>query len=127
EIEGAARKKLIEQLRDDAQARVVDLDGWVGLPGFVPPNERRGLVLIDPPFEASDEFDRLADGFAAAYRKWPTGSYLLWYPAKSRRATDALARQVTQVATSSKPAGKCLRLKFSIAPQSVDAALASTG
>jgi len=127
EIEGAARKKLIEQLRDDAQARVVDLDGWVALPGFVPPNERRGLVLIDPPFEASDEFDRLADGFAAAYRKWPTGSYLLWYPAKSRRATDTLARQVTRVTTSSKPAGKCLRLEFSVAPQSVDAALASTG
>jgi 23S rRNA (adenine2030-N6)-methyltransferase len=127
EIEGAARKQLIEQLRGDTQARVVDLDSWVALPAFVPPNERRGLVLIDPPFEAGDEFERLAEGFDAAFRKWPTGSYLLWYPAKSRRATDALARQVAQVAASTKPAGKCLRLEFSIGPQNSEAALASAG
>ncbi len=42
---------------------MVDLDGWTALPAFVPPNERRGLVLIDPPFEAEDEFDRLATAF----------------------------------------------------------------
>ena len=73
---------------------MVDLDGWTALPAFVPPNERRGLVLIDPPFEQKDEFERLADGFAEAFAKWPTGSYLLWYPVKSRRATDGLARHV---------------------------------
>jgi 23S rRNA (adenine2030-N6)-methyltransferase len=127
ELEPSARKQLIEQLKRDAQARVVDLDGWVALPAFVPPNERRGLVLIDPAFEASDEFERLADGFTAAFRKWPTGSYVLWYPAKNRRATDNLAQHVAQTAASVKPAGKCLRLEFSVAPQAADAALASTG
>ena len=90
---------------------------WTALPAFVPPNERRGLVLIDPPFEQKDEFERLADGFAEAYAKWPTGSYLLWYPVKSRRATDALARHVAGAAGASKPPGKCLRLEFSVAPQ----------
>src|SRR5215471_1127157 len=113
EIEPKARKALIDALRRDTQARVVDLDGWVALPAFVPPKERRGLVLIDPPFEAKDEFERLADGFAAAFRKWPTGQYLLWYPAKSRRATDTLAERVAQAAASVKPPGKCLRLEFS--------------
>src|SRR5215475_11594836 len=88
EVEAGARKHLIDALRRDSQARVVDLDGWTALPAFVPPNERRGLVLIDPSFEQKDEFERLADGFAEAYAKWPTGSYLIWYPAKSRRATD---------------------------------------
>ena len=73
---------------------MVDLDGWTALPAFVPPNERRGLVLIDPSFEQKDEFEKLADGFAEAYAKWPTGSYLIWYPVKSRRATDTLARLV---------------------------------
>ena len=77
---------------------MVDLDGWMALPAFVPPNERRGLVLIDPPFERKDEFERLADGFAEAFAKWPTGSYLLWYPVKSRRVTDDLARHVARVA-----------------------------
>jgi 23S rRNA (adenine2030-N6)-methyltransferase len=127
EVEPKARKHLIDALRRDPQARVVDLDGWVALPAFVPPNERRGLVLIDPPFEASDEFERLADGFAKAYAKWPTGIYLLWYPAKSRRATDDLARQVAETAASVRPAGKCLRLEFSAAPQVAGAPLASTG
>jgi 23S rRNA (adenine2030-N6)-methyltransferase len=127
EVEAKAREQLIDALRRDTQARVVDIDGWMALPAFVPPNERRGLVLVDPPFEAKDEFERLAEGFAKAFAKWPTGIYLLWYPAKSRRATDELARHVADVAASVKPAGKCLRLEFSVAPQLADAALASTG
>jgi 23S rRNA (adenine2030-N6)-methyltransferase len=127
EPEPNARKGLIEALRRDAQARVVDLDGWVALPAFVPPNERRGLILIDPPFEAKDEFERMANGFATAFAKWPTGSYLLWYPAKSRRATDHLAQQVAGITASATPPGKCLRLEFSVAPQVPDMALTSAG
>jgi 23S rRNA (adenine2030-N6)-methyltransferase len=127
EVEPKARKRLIDALRRDTQARIVDLDGWLALPAFVPPNERRGLVLIDPPFEAKDEFERLAEGFAAAFVKWPTGSYLLWYPVKSRRATDTLARRVAEVAGASRPPGKALRLEFSVAPQAADSALVSAG
>jgi 23S rRNA (adenine2030-N6)-methyltransferase len=127
EVEPSARRQLIEQLRRDAQARVVDLDGWTALPAFVPPNERRGLVLIDPPFEQKDEFERLASGFAAAFAKWPTGSYLLWYPAKSRRANDELVRRVAAVAAAVQPRGKCLRLEFSVAPQTSGTSLASSG
>ena len=128
EVEPKARKRLIDALRRDTQARVVDLDGWLALPAFVPPNERRGLVLIDPPFEQKDEFERLAEGFAEAFAKWPTGSYLMWYPVKSRRATDTLARAGRR--RGRPPAsrrGKCLRLEFSVAPQAAGAALASAG
>src|ERR1700755_2991857 len=52
EVEPKARKRLIDALRRDTQARIVHLDGWPALRAFVPPNERRGLVLIDPPSEA---------------------------------------------------------------------------
>jgi 23S rRNA (adenine2030-N6)-methyltransferase len=127
ELEPGARKALIDALRRDTQARVVDLDGWTALTAFVPPKERRGLVLIDPPFEAKDEFEQLAAGFRAAFQKWPTGSYLLWYPVKSRRAADTLAREVAEAAAGAKPAGKCLRLEFSVAPQEAGGPLASTG
>jgi 23S rRNA (adenine2030-N6)-methyltransferase len=127
EVADGPRKDLIDALRRDPQARVVDLDGWVALPAFVPPNERRGLVLIDPPFEAKDEFERLADRFAAAFTKWPTGIYVLWYPAKNRRAADELAGHVAEVAAATKPAGKCMRLEFSVAPQAAGSPLASTG
>jgi 23S rRNA (adenine2030-N6)-methyltransferase len=127
EVEPKARKRLIDALRRDTQARVVDLDGWVALPAFVPPNERRGLVLIDPPFEQKDEFERLARGFEEAFAKWPTGIYVLWYPVKSRRATDALARHVAAVADAAIGPGKCLRLEFSVAPQVADGGLTSAG
>jgi 23S rRNA (adenine2030-N6)-methyltransferase len=127
EVADGPRKDLIDALRRDPQARVVDLDGWVALPAFVPPNERRGLVLIDPPFEAKDEFERLADRFAAAFTKWPTGIYVLWYPAKNRRAADELAGHVAEVAAATKPAGKCMRLEFSVAPQAAGSPLLSTG
>jgi 23S rRNA (adenine2030-N6)-methyltransferase len=127
EVEPKARKRLIDALRRDTQARVVDLDGWLALPAFVPPKERRGLILIDPPFEAKDEFERLAQGFSEAFVKWPTGSYLIWYPVKSRRATDTLARHVANVIGAGKPAGKALRLEFSVAPQEAGGPLASAG
>src|SRR6202162_6482121 len=117
EVEPKARKLLIDALRRDAQARVVDLNGWMALPAFVPPNERRGLVPIDPPYEQKDEFERLAEGFTEAFAKWPTGSYVLWYPVKSRRATDSLARHVAQTVADGTSPGKCLRLEFSVAPQ----------
>ncbi|MGO4711556.1 23S rRNA (adenine(2030)-N(6))-methyltransferase RlmJ [Bradyrhizobium sp. 2TAF24] len=127
EVEPQARKGLIDALRRDEQGRVVDLDGWTALPAFVPPNERRGLVLVDPPFEAADEFTRLADGFAAAFAKWPTGSYLLWYPAKQRRATDTLAQAVARVAATRLTPDKVLRIEFSVAPQDPDGGLTSAG
>lgn len=127
ELEPVARKQLIAALRHDEQARVVDIDGWVALPAYVPPKERRGVVLIDPPFEAKDEFARMTDVFAQAYAKWPTGIYMLWYPAKSRRATDDLARNVAATCAASAVPGKVLRLEFSIAPQTADGPLTSTG
>jgi 23S rRNA (adenine2030-N6)-methyltransferase len=127
EVEPKARKLLIDALRRDVQARVVDLDGWVALPAFVPPKERRGLVLIDPAFEQKDEFERLADGFAKTFAKWPTGSYLLWYPVKSRRATDGLAGHVADTVAKASVPGKCLRLEFSVAPQTAGGALTSSG
>src|SRR5579863_127266 len=127
EVEPVARKMLIEALRRDAQARVVDLDGWTALPAFVPPNERRGLVLIDPPYEQKDEFERLASGFSQSFAKWPTGHYLLWYPVKSRRATDSLARHVAGLAGSGASPATSLRLEFSVAPQAADAGLISAG
>jgi 23S rRNA (adenine2030-N6)-methyltransferase len=127
EIEPGARKQLIDALRRDTQARVVDLDGWTALSAFVPPKERRGLVLIDPPFEAKNEFTRLSGRFGEAFHKWPTGSYLIWYPVKSRRAADTLATYVARDAATVRPTGTCLRLEFSVAPQQADGPLASTG
>jgi 23S rRNA (adenine2030-N6)-methyltransferase len=128
ELEPKARKQLIRALHRDPQGRVVDLDGWMALPAFVPPNERRGLVLVDPPFESRDEFTRLGDGIAAAHGKWPTGIYMLWYPIKERRAVETLADRIARVANAGGGSdAKCLRVEFSVAPQTADSGLVSTG
>jgi 23S rRNA (adenine2030-N6)-methyltransferase len=80
----------------DVQVRTIALDGWLALGAFVPPKERRGLVLVDPPFEERGEFTTMLDGFLAAYRKWPTGIYALWYPVKDLPAVDAFRVGLTR-------------------------------
>ncbi|MEA1676053.1 23S rRNA (adenine(2030)-N(6))-methyltransferase RlmJ [Nitrospirillum sp. BR 11163] len=70
--------------RGDRQVAVHHMDGWTALKAHLPPKEKRGLVLIDPPFEAADDFDRLVAGLALAHGRWPTGIYALWYPIKDR-------------------------------------------
>lgn len=81
-------------LGGDRRVRVVELDGWVGLRANIPPKERRGLVLIDPPFEAADEFATLARHLGQAWRKWPGGLYAAWYPARTGALTRAFVRAV---------------------------------
>ncbi|WP_363348151.1 23S rRNA (adenine(2030)-N(6))-methyltransferase RlmJ [Methylocystis echinoides] len=66
----------------DARVKTIHIDGYTGLSAYVPPKERRGLVLIDPPFERTDEFAAMFSAFLAAYQKWPTGVYALWHPSK---------------------------------------------
>jgi 23S rRNA (adenine2030-N6)-methyltransferase len=62
--------------------RVTELDGWLSLGAHLPPKEKRGIVLVDPPFEIDGEYDRLVAGLATAYRRFPGGTYCLWYPLK---------------------------------------------
>jgi 23S rRNA (adenine2030-N6)-methyltransferase len=126
ELQPDARRRLIGALRHDPQGRVVDLDGWVALTAFVPPKERRGLVLIDPAFEAKDEFSRLASGFAAAYAKWPTGTYLIWYPVKQRRQPEELVRSVSEV-LGDRADEHMLRIEFSAAPLEAGGPMVSAG
>ncbi|MEJ0078176.1 MAG: 23S rRNA (adenine(2030)-N(6))-methyltransferase RlmJ [Alphaproteobacteria bacterium] len=98
EREPNAARALIARLRGDKRARAVAIDGYTALNAYVPPKERRGLVLVDPPFEQPDEFDALAQGLAGAHRKWPTGVYALWYPVKDARETDGFLRRLTRLA-----------------------------
>lgn len=70
--------------RADARVGVHHMDGYTALKAMLPPPERRGLVLIDPPFEVRDEFTQMRKGLANALKRWPTGLYALWYPIKAR-------------------------------------------
>ncbi|PWC55659.1 23S rRNA (adenine(2030)-N(6))-methyltransferase RlmJ [Azospirillum sp. TSO22-1] len=70
----------------DGQVAVHAMDAYHALKAHLPPKEKRGLVLIDPPFEEPDEFVRLVAGLRQAHRRWPTGIYAIWYPIKERPA-----------------------------------------
>lgn len=72
-------------------------DGYAGLKAGLPPPERRGMVLLDPPYESLDELKELVRAFAEAYRRWPGGIYLMWYPIRSaeqRRGVHARLRNL---------------------------------
>jgi 23S rRNA (adenine2030-N6)-methyltransferase len=68
----------------DPQVAVHQRDGWEALGALLPPKERRGLVLIDPPYEKPDEFTDLIDGLAVAHARFRTGVLAAWYPIKHR-------------------------------------------
>ncbi len=71
--------------------KVLRLDGWTALHALIPSPERRGLVLIDPPYEQPGELKRLAAEMVKAWRKWPTGVFLGWYPIKDPGAVAEAA------------------------------------
>ncbi len=71
---------LRNEFKGDPQVAVHHLDGYQGLKAFLPPKEKRGLVLIDPAFELHDEVERAVHGLHAAWQRWPQGIYAFWYP-----------------------------------------------
>jgi 23S rRNA (adenine2030-N6)-methyltransferase len=111
ELEPRAATALAANLRLDARARAVPIDGWVALNAYVPPKERRGVVLVDPPYEDKNEFARLAAAVASAHRKWATGVFLLWYPIKDRDGPDLLAGALARSGI-----GKILRAELELPP-----------
>jgi len=90
EMQGEIFAELARRFKRDARFITNRLDGYLAWKAQIPPPERRGLVLVDPPFEVEDEFERMGAGLSDMGRKWPTGSAALWYPIKVRRAAEGL-------------------------------------
>lgn len=88
--EDAARLRAL--FARDAAVKPLAIDGWTALKAVLPPKERRGVVLIDPPFEEPGEFRRLVDALAAAHRRFATGTVILWYPIKDVRIARVFSR-----------------------------------
>jgi 23S rRNA (adenine2030-N6)-methyltransferase len=122
ELEPKAAAALAANLRGDPRIKTLAIDGWTALSAYVPPKERRGVVLVDPPYEKPDDFVRLVEGLAIAHHKWPTGIYMLWYPIKDRSGPDRLAKAVRRLAIP-----KILRAEMMVAPPSADGPLTGSG
>jgi 23S rRNA (adenine2030-N6)-methyltransferase len=85
-------------LSTEPDSKAMALDGYVALRALLPPKERRGVVLIDPPFEVTDELAKLADAVADAKRRFATGTLLIWYPIKDPDTLKGLYRSITDLA-----------------------------
>jgi 23S rRNA (adenine2030-N6)-methyltransferase len=79
------------------RARVFHADGYARLMTLLPPPERRGLILIDPPYESNDESFLAARALAEAHRRFATGIFMIWFPIKSAPAADAFCGEVRLV------------------------------
>jgi 23S rRNA (adenine2030-N6)-methyltransferase len=89
--EFAALKETLAPFRN---AQAEEGDGYRRTVKLLPPPSRRGLVLMDPPFEAADEFSLLAQTVREAWRKFATGIYLVWYPVKSQAEAAGFVGEV---------------------------------
>lgn len=94
ELHPADHAVLNEAFNAVSNLKVMHLDGWTALHALIPPKEKRGLVLIDPPYEKTGELERLGTELLAALRKWPTGVYAGWYPIKDLAPVDSVARRL---------------------------------
>ncbi len=79
---------LADEFRDARRVRVESVDGYAAIKAHLPPLERRALVLIDPPFEAGDEFARVAESLDEALRRLPAATVAIWYPLTERSRSD---------------------------------------
>jgi 23S rRNA (adenine2030-N6)-methyltransferase len=71
-------------LRSDKRAKVTRLDAETCVKANLPPRERRGLILIDPPYEQKDEAAKAARILAEGLKRFATGVFVLWYPVKAK-------------------------------------------
>jgi 23S rRNA (adenine2030-N6)-methyltransferase len=117
--EARATEREIESL---GRVRTEIGDGYAALKAFLPPDERRGLVLIDPPYESIDELKTMLQAFAEAYQRWPNGIYLLWYPIRS-----ATQRRMVHARVEALRVPKILCADLAIHPDDAGVGLAGSG
>lgn len=95
EMQPDEARKLKLEFQSDTRVACHQRDGYEALRAFLPPKEKRGLVLIDPPFEAQlDEYKAILEGLGDACQRWPTGMYAIWYPIKLRQDAEHFYRRL---------------------------------
>jgi 23S rRNA (adenine2030-N6)-methyltransferase len=103
---------LARRYAHDRQVNVQLMDGYQALKAFLPPKERRGVVLIDSSFDRAREFERIVKALAAAHTRFATGTYAVWYPLMDRNAMSAFVRDVQKTGIR-----KILRLEITVEPE----------
>lgn len=115
-------ERLRENFAGDFQTRITQLDAWKIFGTHLPPREKRGLVLVDPPFEEKGEFSRMVKSLVQGHQRWPGGTYAYWYPIKEPGEVDAYIKALKATGIP-----KILRIELTIRPASTPPRLHGTG
>ena len=92
----AALDENLRPLRLGRRLRLQHADGFAGLIALLPPASRRAVILIDPPYEQKSDYQTTLDTLAAAYKRFPSGTYLIWYPCLPRDESRHFPAQLNQ-------------------------------
>lgn len=98
DIQQDIQQQLKYQFRHQSAIQAYQQDGYQALKAFLPPSEKRGLVLIDPPYEENADWIKLPAAVQATYQRWPTGMYAVWFPIKEPRLVKQLLAAFTKTA-----------------------------
>ena len=113
---------LKREFNGDKQVTVHLQDGYQGIKAYLPPAERRGLVLIDPAYELKDEYTRLVCGLQNGYQRWSTGIYAIWYPLMSKPIRDDFFEALKATGIR-----KILTAELSISPLQAEKSMCGSG
>jgi 23S rRNA (adenine2030-N6)-methyltransferase len=122
ELMPAEARTAEREIESAGRIRMEIEDGYAALRAFLPPEERRGLVLIDPPYESIDELKSMLRAFEDAYRRWPSGIFLMWYPIRS-----ALQRSKVHARFEALRIPKMLFADLAVHPDDAGVGLAGSG
>ena len=113
---------LLQEFRGDRQVKMYKEDGFACLKASLPPKERRGVVLIDPPYELKHEYMDVVKAIKNSHERWATGTYAIWYPVVYRENIDKMLKGLKDLGIR-----KILQLELGVAPDSEERGMTASG
>ncbi|EOX1813991.1 TPA: 23S rRNA (adenine(2030)-N(6))-methyltransferase RlmJ [Vibrio cholerae] len=113
---------LEQEFHRDRQVSIYKEDGFARLKASLPPQERRGLVLIDPPYELAKEYGDVVRAIAHSYKRWATGIYAIWYPVVNRCDIDDMLQGLQGLEIR-----KILQIELGVAPDTNERGMTASG
>ncbi|HGH6027490.1 TPA: 23S rRNA (adenine(2030)-N(6))-methyltransferase RlmJ [Vibrio mimicus] len=113
---------LEQEFHRDRQVSIYKEDGFARLKASLPPQERRGLVLIDPPYELAKEYRDVVQAIAQSYKRWATGIYAIWYPVVNRCDIDDMLEGLQGLGIR-----KILQIELGVSPDTNERGMTASG
>ncbi|MGF1691720.1 23S rRNA (adenine(2030)-N(6))-methyltransferase RlmJ [Photobacterium kagoshimensis] len=113
---------LLQEFRGDRQVKIYKEDGFARLKASLPPKERRGVVLIDPPYELKHEYMDVVKAIRESHKRWATGTYAIWYPVVYRENIDKMIKGLKDTGIR-----KILQIELGVEPDTEERGMTASG